>query len=196
MKHPDNILDVLSLNPDYLGFIFYDKSPRYVGDLSKSFMSGLTTVKKVGVFVNDTLLNIRQNILDYGLDVVQLHGDETPAFIDEVKASTGVSVIKAFGIASGFNWEQLDPYEDSVDYFLFDTRDKAYGGTGRCFDWKLLNGYTLNKPYFLSGGIGEKNIADVYELKDKRLFAVDVNSTFERSPGIKDIKLLRSVFGQ
>ncbi|QNL48929.1 phosphoribosylanthranilate isomerase [Olivibacter sp. SDN3] len=194
MKYPDNILDVLSLNPDYLGFIFYDKSPRYVGDLSQMFIKNLTNIKKVGVFVNDTLPNIQRSVSAYGLDVIQLHGNEHPAFVDKVKTSTGVLTIKAFGIAPGFNWSELDAYKDNVDYFLFDTRDKAYGGTGLRFDWNLLNGYTLDKPYFLSGGISEKNIADVYKLKDQRLFAVDVNSRFELSPGIKDVKLLQSVF--
>ncbi|MEH6306429.1 phosphoribosylanthranilate isomerase [Olivibacter sp. CPCC 100613] len=193
MKYPANIKEVLSLKPDYLGFIFYKQSKRYIADLSPEFLSTLQAVNKVGVFVNDSVDRIRAVRYDYNLQAIQLHGDEDPVFVSELK-DLDVPVIKAFGISQDFNWAQLNDYESLVDFFLFDTKSQAYGGTGQRFDWSLLERYVLEKPFFLSGGLDQENIATAMRMNDPRLHALDVNSKFEKSPGLKDVSLLRSAF--
>jgi len=194
MKDAQNIREVLSVKPDYLGFIFYKPSKRYVDNLSPQFVKQLKGVKKVGVFV-DEQPDVMKTVIDaYGLDAVQLHGHESPAVAETIK-TLGVIVIKAFGIAAGFDWEQLAAYEKVVDYYLFDTKTVAHGGSGESFDWDLLKQYKGQLPYFLSGGLNPQNIAIANELDDTRLFALDVNSKFELQSGWKDVKLLQAVFG-
>lgn len=194
MKHPANINEVMLLQPDYLGFIFHKASKRYIESLSADFVSHLDNVKKVGVFVNDSLNNIQEAINRYGLHLIQLHGEESPAFVEKVKM-LDVQVIKAFGISDDFDWKLITPYEGIADYYLFDTKTAHYGGSGSSFDWLLLQQYDKQTPYFLSGGLGPINLGEVNNLTDERLHAVDVNSKFESSPGMKDIQLLQSVFG-
>lgn len=191
MKYPANITEILTIMPDYMGFIFYKSSKRYVEDLAPNFVKKLTAVKKVGVFVNASLTVIQEAIELYGLDMVQLHGQEEPDFTAEVRA-LGVEVIKAFGITKDFDWLELEPYEHTADYFLFDTKTPTHGGSGEPFDWSLLQQYHLRKPYFLSGGLSAENIEAAIALKDSRLFAIDVNSKFELHPGFKDVRLLDS----
>lgn len=193
MKYPANIEEVLLLKPDYLGFIFYEQSKRYIADLSPEFLSALSSVKKVGVFVNDSTERIRAAKNNYNLQAIQLHGNENPAFVKTLK-DLNVPIIKAFGISQDFDWQQLDAYEALVDFFLFDTKSQGYGGTGQLFDWSLIEQYKLEKPFFLSGGLGPENIASALSLNDPRLYALDVNSKFEESPGLKDLTLLRSIF--
>lgn len=193
LKHEDNITDVLTLNPDYIGLIFYPKSPRFIGNLSDEFISTINPVKKIGVFVDALFLEIKDAVERYQLEGVQLHGSESVDFCYSVK-NLGVEVIKSFGIGNGFNWDALKPYEPSVDFFLFDTASNQYGGSGKAFNWNILKFYGLNKPYFLSGGIGPENISKVMLMDDKRLYAVDVNSKFEITPGFKNIALLRKFF--
>jgi len=191
MKYPANITEVLAIKPDYLGFIFYESSKRYVENLAPEFVRELTAIKKVGVFVNASVAAVEQAIDRYGLDMVQLHGQEEPAFVADVGAF-GVEVIKAFGITDGFDWLQLEPYERVANYFLFDTKTPAHGGSGKQFDWSLLRRYHLQKPYFLSGGLSAENMNEAIALKDPRLFAIDVNSKFESRPGFKDVQLLET----
>lgn len=192
MKDESNISDVLSLRPDYLGFIFYGPSKRFVEGLSPDFVRQLNAAKKVGVFVNASFDEIDKAINSYGLDLIQLHGREEPAFLEKVK-TLPVRVIKAFGVSANFDWQLLSAYQGLVDYFLFDTKTATYGGSGETFDWTLLQGYTLQVPYFLSGGLGPANMHDVNHLDDPRLYAIDVNSKFESSPGFKDVQLLKKV---
>jgi len=194
MKDAQNIQDVLSVKPDYLGFIFYKPSKRYVDNLSAEFVKQLKGVKKVGVFVDEQPDVIKTIIDAYGLDAVQLHGHESPATVEIIRAF-GVIVIKAFGIGAHFDWEQLAAYEKMVDYYLFDTKTVAHGGSGESFDWDLLKQYKGRLPYFLSGGLSPQNMAIANALEDTRLFALDVNSKFELQPGWKDVKLLQAVFG-
>lgn len=193
MRFPTNIEEVILLKPDYLGFIFYEQSKRYIADLSPQFLTALQGVEKVGVFVNDSIDRIKLAVDSYDLQAIQLHGDESPAFIKSLK-DIDVCLIKAFGISTNFDWSQLDAYEALVDYFLFDTKSENYGGTGKGFDWSLLKNYTLDKPFFLSGGLSVENIDEALSLDDHRLHAIDVNSKFEKSPGLKDLSLLQSVF--
>ncbi|ATP57002.1 N-(5'-phosphoribosyl)anthranilate isomerase [Pedobacter ginsengisoli] len=191
MKVPSNIEMVADLQPDYIGFIFYKGSKRYVADLSAQFVKDLpSNIKRTGVFVNEELRTVVERVLEYGLHAVQLHGDEPASYARELKALIDIEVIKAFGIDDQFDFDQLDAYSNSVDYFLFDTKTPDHGGSGRVFNWDLLKKYSLDKPYFLSGGIDLESIDEINRIKDERFYAVDVNSKFELEPGLKDIDKL------
>lgn len=196
MKYPTNIVEVLQLNPDYLGFIFYKPSKRFIDTLPADFVRSLPVgVKKVGVFVNETAATIEEAITTYGLDLIQLHGEEGPAFTTEIK-KLGVQVIKAFGVSADFDWKQLLSYEGTADYYLFDTKTADYGGSGQSFNWQLLERYEQQTPYFLSGGLNADNIREIDQMNDERLYAIDVNSKFELSPGMKNVELLKSTFNK
>jgi len=190
LRDPENIRDVLALQPDYIGFIFYPASKRFVGSLDSGWVARLTGADKTGVFVNADEQQVTSLTKGYGFQAVQLHGNEDPEYCARLR-TTGVTVIKALGIDEQFDWARLRGYEDAVDYFLFDTRSKQHGGTGVRFDWRLLAGYTSDKPFFLSGGLDAENIHEALKIGDNRLHALDLNSKFETVPGIKDIKLLK-----
>ena len=185
MKFPDNISEITLLQPDYLGFIFYEKSPR---NFEKNIPNLPESIQKVGVFVNASLEEIQKKANQYDLDLVQLHGDESPEFCLLLQQNK-FKVIKAFSIDNQFNFNTLNNYINYCDYFLFDTKGTNYGGNGITFDWSVLENYNLNKPYFLSGGIGTENIAEVksFLTKDyaKNCIAIDCNSKLEVSPGLK-----------
>jgi len=189
MKVPENIADVIALEPDYIGFIFFPESKRYVADLDPDIIKNIPeTIKTTGVFVDEQLEVVKEKISVYQLKAVQLHGKESPAYCKELQKVT--EVIKAFGIDASFNFDKLDDYYDVVDYFLFDTQTPEHGGSGKAFNWRLLEKYQLVKPFFLSGGVGLDNAAELSRVNDERLYAVDVNSRFELSPGLKDIDQL------
>lgn len=188
---PANIDEVLSLNPQYIGFIFYPSSSRFVGELDQEYIKSLKNVKKTAVFVNATVDAIVEVVKKYQFDAIQLHGNESAAFCQDLKERTGLEIIKAFGIDSEFDFNQLEAYLLNVDYFLFDTKTSIYGGSGNVFNWDVLKKYSYDKPYFLSGGIGPDNFSDAYTFKDERLYAVDLNSRFESAPGIKNLLLLK-----
>ncbi|MHA7843850.1 MAG: phosphoribosylanthranilate isomerase [Winogradskyella sp.] len=203
-----NTSEVAALQPDYLGFIFYDKSPRnfegIIPDLPKS-------IKKVGVFVDEAINVILQKIEKYELDAIQLHGNESLDYCKELKdycnaeldsaphleipACAGMTeIIKVFSIKDEFDFSQLQPYEDVVDYFLFDTKGTLPGGNGYTFNWNVLKDYPSTKPYFLSGGIGLEEIDNVVSFlqreESKYCHAIDINSKFEIKPGLKAIEKL------
>jgi len=184
MKH--NIAEVALLQPDYIGFIFYDKSPRNFTTTPPNLPS---SIKRVGVFVNAALEDISEKIKSFHLDVVQLHGDESPEFC---QALSGVEIWKVFSIKDTFNFNKLTPYETVVDKFLFDTKGKEKGGNGYTFDWSVLKGYSLSTPFILSGGIGPDEIERVQQIlkTDLPIYAIDLNSKFEQTPGLKDVNLL------
>jgi len=184
MRDAANITAVEALHPDYMGFIFYEKSPRYVG---KDFK--IPPVQNaVGVFVNEST----EVILKKGVGIVQLHGDESPAQCSELR-SRGLTVIKAFSIDDDFDFEKTIPYKDVVDYFLFDTKGKFYGGNAYPFDWNKLNEYDQSKPFFLSGGLNAQNLMNLDLLNGMNLYAVDLNSGVEDSPGLKNIEKIKNV---
>jgi len=187
MKYADNIHELLKVSPDFVGFIFYNKSKRYVGD--DFIMPDIpSSIKKVGVFVNEKMETITDTIKKYSLDYVQLHGDESADFCNSVSENT--PVIKAFGIDKEFDFSLLNDYDNACDYFLFDTKSLEYGGTGKRFDMSLLINNKSSKPYFLSGGIGADILSQ--DLNGvKHCFALDVNSKFEIEPGRKDINQLK-----
>ena len=199
MKYQDNIKAVASLQPDYLGFIFYKKSARYFdGDIPKISSS----IKKVGVFVDADLKDVIEKINTYHLQAVQLHGHESPEFCNELKShfeqsekSHKIELIKVFSIKDNFNFDLLKPYELVCDYYLFDTKGQLPGGNGYTFDWNVLKTYPSTKPFFLSGGIGIEEVEKIKEFKDnvvsKYCYAIDVNSKFEIEPGLKNIELLK-----
>ncbi|MGB0879714.1 MAG: phosphoribosylanthranilate isomerase [Polaribacter sp.] len=193
MKYLDNIRLVAALQPDYLGFIFYEKSKRnFEGVIPKLPKS----IKKTGVFVDEHLEIVVSLVEEYQLDAVQLHGDESVEYIVKLKEYLRqVQIIKVFGIKDEFNFDILKPYLDVVDYFLFDTKGKERGGNGVQFDWSVLKKYPYKKPYFLSGGIGLEDVDSVLSFLRKReskyCYAIDVNSKFESEAGLKKIKELK-----
>lgn len=178
---------------DYAGFIFYEKSPRFVGKKIDSFaLKQFDAINKTGVFVNADIEFVLKTVEDYGLNFVQLHGNETPDFCARLKQL--VPVVKAFGIKNDISISNLVmPYEAAVNYFLFDTKATSYGGTGRKFDWSVLENQPIFKPYFLSGGIGANDAENIKDFnKLQKVFALDLNSRFEVEPGVKDMDLLKA----
>lgn len=190
MRDADNIRELAQLPIDYMGFIFYPKSARYVEQRPDVELP--RSIKKVGVFVNETTEVIRQKAAEHQLNAVQLHGNEPAKSCVELK-ETGLEVFKVFGIDENFDWTTVEPYLSSVDYFLFDTKSPQHGGTGQTFNWNKLHEYPFEKPYFLSGGLSLENIAEAIAFEDSRLIGLDLNSKFEIAPGQKDISTLKQV---
>jgi phosphoribosylanthranilate isomerase len=217
MKFIENVQQVADLQPDYLGFIFYEKSKRnfegIIPELPRS-------IKKTGVFVNEHIEIVISLVEEYQLDAIQLHGDESVEYVKELQiqlaqrralfieenkqqkkkknrhfiADEKVEIIKVFGIKDTFDFDLLIPFLDLVDYFLFDTKGKERGGNGVQFDWQVLKEYPFEKPFFLSGGIGLKNIEAVQKMinSDLPIYALDVNSKFEIEPGLKNVNEVKS----
>ena len=187
MRDAAALASVAALGPDFLGFIFAPKSPRFVGEaLAPALVQALPpTIWKVGVFVNETTENILGRALRFGLAAVQLHGHETPAQCEEL-TEAGLLVMKAFSVGEAVDFNALLPYVPYCDYFLFDTKGAAPGGNGAIFDWNLLQSYNLPVPYFLAGGLGLEHAAELLALRLPGLAGVDLNSSFETAPGVKD----------
>lgn len=200
MKYPENILDIANLRPDYMGFIFYEKSARFFNDNIPALPK---CIKKVGVFVNaphDTLI---QKIIKHRLQAIQLHGDESPEFCAILKQElrhhslSNIEIIKVFSVGDNFNFEEIKPFEALCDYYLFDTKGALPGGNGYTFNWNLLENYPSTKPYFLSGGIGLDAFDALYKFKQNPIsnfcYAIDVNSKFEIKPGLKEKEKLSTL---
>ncbi len=183
-----NIAEIADFQPDYMGFIFYEKSPRHfegvIPELPKA-------IKKVGVFVDEDESFIKRISKEYNLDCIQLHGHESPEFCNSIK-SIGKQIIKVFSIKNTFDFSVLKDYEAVCDYYLFDTKGKLPGGNGYSFNWSVLEDYNSTKPFFLSGGIGLENTDNIMSFlrrqESKYCCAIDVNSKFEIEPGLKNIK--------
>lgn len=181
-----------ALNVDFVGMIFHPGSPRFIGDKlpKKDIKKADFDFKKTGVFVNPEMIDVLDAIDEYGLEVVQLHGNESAEMCEDL--SSEVEVIKAFSIDSSV--KDIDalvaPYDAVCDYYLFDTAGKAAGGNGEKFDWSILAKAKIEKPFFLSGGIGVDDIAKIKAFKHPDFFGVDVNSKLEKEPGIKDMALV------
>jgi Phosphoribosylanthranilate isomerase len=193
MRQGANVQEVARLKPDLMGFIFYPKSKRFVGeDFDPSIIrSVMPEVQTVGVFVNEEVDSIISLVRKYSLDFVQLHGNESPASCQMLR-DKGIKVLKAFGIHNEFDWTALEPYTASCDYFLFDTSTRDYGGSGVKFDWNTLNNYKLPTPFVLSGGIGPEDADVIKSIKHPQLEGIDINSRFEVEPGLKDAGLLQT----
>jgi phosphoribosylanthranilate isomerase len=193
MSDPLNVSGIAQINPDYIGFIFYKGSPRYIGpepDL-RLFSCVPESIKKAGVFFNENDRKILEFSAQAGLEIIQLHGNESPEYCEQLRTS-GLTIIKAFNINNEFNFESLNPYRENCDYFLFDTKSDKPGGSGKKFDWEKLEEYAINKPFFLSGGIGPEDADRIKSIKNKQFFAVDLNSRFEITSGVKDIGLVKT----
>ncbi|TSE09874.1 phosphoribosylanthranilate isomerase [Aquimarina algiphila] len=211
MKFPENIQNVAALLPDYLGFIFYEKSPR-------NFEGGIPNIseniKKTGVFVDASIDFIIKNVKQHGFKAIQLHGNESVEFCKTLKLEASklpnpislsktdtvlnkIEIWKVFSIKDEFDFDTLKPYEGIVDYFLFDTKGKEKGGNGYVFDWRVLEGYSSTTPFILSGGIGLAEIDAIQTFlnkpESKYLYAIDVNSKFEDSPGLKNIENVKKL---
>jgi phosphoribosylanthranilate isomerase len=195
MRDAENIRDVESLGIDLMGFIFWPRSSRYVAE-RPAYMP--TKCKRVGVFVDETIETVCRLAADYALDYIQLHGHESPDYIRTLNAQC--SVIKAFNIATAADLAQTAPYVGLVDYFLFDTKGPSVGGNGEKFDWSILSAYDGSTPFLLSGGIGPddaESLSSYLSVLDSRhCIGIDLNSRFERSPGLKDVATLRRFLTQ
>ena len=192
MRDANNIRQVATFNPDYLGFIFYPSSPRFVGD-DFSVPSDLpASVQKVGVFVNETTEKILEQASAHKLDYIQLHGNE-PLQQSIALKDAGLKVIKVFSVGDTFNFNVTKQYVPVVDFFLFDTKGKLYGGNAKTFNWEILKHYDQELPFFLSGGLSPENIVEVSTLKDMNLHALDVNSGVEDLPGLKSTEKIRTL---
>ncbi len=188
-----NISEVAALQPDYLGFIFWEPSKR---SFSGNMPAMPHSIKKIGVFVNETIPEILNKIKEYNLLGVQLHGKESAVFCKELQEKAkGVKIIKVFSVKNEFNFDVLKEFDEVCDFFLFDTKGELPGGNGYTFDWNVLKKYPSTKPFFLSGGIGleetDKIISFLHTNAAKYCYALDVNSKFEDSPGLKNIEKLK-----
>ena len=189
MRSPDNIMALSQLAPDYMGFIFWEHSKRFVTSPTPELPA---SIKKTGVFVDATLTYILDIAKQHQLQALQLQGDESPDFCQKLQ-TTGLEVIKAFAVDAAFDFSVLEAYESVCDYFLLDSKGELPGGNGSRFNWSVLRGYPAAKPFFLSGGIspGDQGaIASIINL-NLPLYALDINSKFEREPGLKNIEIIK-----
>ena len=216
MKYEENILDVAALQPDYLGFIFHEPSPR---NFENEIPNISDSIKKVGVFVDENIEFVSRQIEKHQLDAVQLHGHESPEFcrklkqtchsaldaestewnemLNQVQHDKEIEIIKVFSIKNEFDFSVLEPYENVCDFFLFDTKGKLPGGNGYAFNWNVLKDYPSKKPFYLSGGIGLNELEKIKEFRNsdvsKYCHAIDVNSRFEIEPGLKNIEKVKEL---
>ena len=185
MRDAENIRQLEALGIDWMGMIFWPKSKRYVSTPPAYLPQH---VRKVGVFVDASLDAIRQHVEDYQLDIIQLHGQESP---ETLKALKPLKLIKAFNIATPEDLQKTVAYEGLADYFLFDTKGKSVGGNGEKFDWSVLDSYQGETPFLLSGGIGSEDAQDIKSFHHPKCIGIDLNSRFETEPGLKDITKLK-----
>lgn len=212
MRETDNIAEVSQLAIDWLGFIFWTDSPRYVSQISSHAgiihdypsiekdeqLHSSKRISRVGVFVDDMPQNIVARVYNYNLDIVQLHGNESTVMIDNLRRTLdpdirpGIKIMKAISVASESDVAQYKDYEGHVDYFLFDTKTPLVGGSGNKFDWSVLDAYDGSTPFMLSGGIGPDDVERVRKFNHPRCVGIDINSRFETSPAVKDVDKLRA----
>ncbi len=190
MRDAENIREVEALGIDMMGFIFWPKSSRYVSE-RPAYLP--TSCKRVGVFVDEQMEQVQRIADDYALDVIQLHGNESPEYVQRLQSR---SLIKAFNISSPEDIRQTKAYEGIVDYFLFDTKGKSVGGNGEKFDWSLLSAYDGGTPFLLSGGIGPDDAERIRAFRHPRCIGIDLNSRFEVSPAFKDVNKLKGFIKQ
>jgi phosphoribosylanthranilate isomerase len=191
LKNGDNVAELLDkCEPDLLGMIFYEKSPRYIGRQrsAENRFPELKGQQKVGVFVNCSVEEIGKMQQEFGFEYVQLHGDEDVKFVESLKSFLKIKVIKVFRVGQTLDVEMVREFEGLADYYLFDTATAAFGGSGKRFDWALLGGYPFETPYLLSGGISEEDVDLLLTFynNNPHMVGIDINSRFETEPGIKD----------
>lgn len=187
-KNPDNIQKISSLWPDYMGFIFYPWSKRYICDLDPRIVRSLpSSVLPVAVFVDSEYQDIVAITKKYKIKIIQLHGKESPVLCHQLRTSWYI-VIKQFSVDNNFDFKTIKPYKWLIDYVLFDTKIESHGGSGQVFDWRILKKYRYHIPFFIAGGVGVENITEILSIKHPYLYAVDINSKVESAPWIKNIK--------
>ncbi len=201
MRDHQNIKDLVKLAPDYIGFIFYPKSPRYAGNSLSPDITSLipAPIRKTGVFVNENTATILDICKKYQLDAVQLHGSESPEQCKALK-DQGLEIIKVFSLKKTDDSIKTEAFRGVSDFFLFDTPTSEYGGSGKKFDWSLLSGLNPERPFFLSGGIAPADADKILEECPLIPYALDINSQFESSPGFKNLdsvkKFINSIRNQ
>jgi phosphoribosylanthranilate isomerase len=197
MLEPENIMAVAELRPDFMGFIFYPDSPRFAGEmLNPEILAALPgNIRKTGVFVNAEFNDIKAKAGKYSLNVVQLHGDESPELCRRLKKN-GMQVIKVFNINERMSFAECSNFTDCTDYFLFDTMTARRGGSGQKFDWKLIEKYDSGHPFFLSGGIGPMDADQINRITNPFFQGIDINSRFEIRPGYKDTEKLKKFINE
>ncbi|WP_317174518.1 phosphoribosylanthranilate isomerase [Aquiflexum lacus] len=198
MREPENIRELMEqIKSDWMGLIFHPPSPRYVDSIHADFIQQLK-VKKVGVFVNAEISDIEEKIQSFGLTTLQLHGQETVDEVSKIKEKTGLEIFKVFSVTDIIDWNLLEVYLPFVDFFLFDTFTKSYGGSGKTFNWQLLKDYPFEKPFLLSGGLSLDQTEEIKNLQSQapQMKGIDINSKFEIEPGIKDIALIEKFKGK
>lgn len=193
LRQAQNIAAVGALPLDFVGFIFYPKSSRFVADKPEIVLPA--SVQRVGVFVNASIAEIEEKASLFELDHLQLHGDESPDFCQEL-AQKGYSIIKAFGVDSAFDWAVLKDYIPPCAFFLLDTKGISYGGNGIQFDWEILKQYPYEVPFLLSGGIAPDSVAALQGLDLPHLYGIDINSRFEEAPALKNVPLIHQFIEQ
>ena len=203
MREAANIADVAALPIHFLGFIFHEKSPRYVMDAIETLRTCPDDLTRVGVFVNADIDFVLTKIIEYELNAVQLHGSETPLYVHDlavmmwkkhkIQPHVEVEIIKAFSVDTDFDFNKTKDYEGLVNYFLFDTKTPLGGGSGIKFDWSILKKYVRETPFLLAGGITENDVEAVLQLhaETPQLYGLDLNSKFEVEPALKDVAKLR-----
>lgn len=192
LTQSQNIQHIIALQPDYIGFIFYKKSPRLLNDFSAIPIEKLDNIKKVGVFVNAEKEDIIEKVKRFKLNYVQLHGNESAEYCADLQ-SKNICVIKAFSIKEPKDFKNTPKYEPYCKYFLFDTKTDLYGGSGKSFYWKHLENYTCKKGFFLSGGISQYNIEDAKVIPHPYYIGIDINSGIEDTPGVKSIEKTQQI---
>lgn len=192
----DQIQELISLDVDFMGFIFYKKSPRYaLNHLSLKEIGEVPHFKKVGVFVNESIKGIVEIITEAQINIIQLHGNEDDKFIWQLRKFIGenIKIIKVIRIGNQTSDElqkTINHQPSTINYLLFDTDSKAFGGTGQTFDWNILNNIDIPIPYFLSGGISLENVHQLSNINHQPM-VLDINSKFETEPGIKYLKRIK-----
>ena len=198
MREAENIRQIERLAPDWMGFICWDGSPRFV---SKTPDYLPVSCSRTGVFVNPSVQQVKEDMTRLGLDIIQLHGKETPQFCQAIKSlrrpdGSPLRLVKAFGITADRPFPDTSEYEEACDYFLFDTRCTTIGGSGMVFDWDMMRQYHGKRPFLLSGGIGEEHIEALKSFSHPMFAGVDLNSRFEDSPAIKNVERLKNFIHQ
>jgi phosphoribosylanthranilate isomerase len=192
MRDAPNIVEVAALQPDYMGFIFYKPSPRYVGEEFNLPSNFPDAIERVGVFVNETTAVIKDLAEKFNLTTIQLHGSESPEQCKSLREG-GLHIIKAFAVDDTFDFEQTIEYKPYVDFFLFDTKGKFHGGNAKRFNWEILKKYDQEFPFLLSGGLTPDNIEEINVLEGMNIHAIDINSGVEVKPGWKNVTAIKEV---